>query len=208
MSLSESELKNKKYLWLILCILSCLKKKGRSFLKTKPITRYTVKKNKKQNAGLSILVVVLASFFLFTACNRKDANESVASENATQYSDSAENLGGDNASGYNAATGTPNSGTTTGTVGTMTDTAGTGTQTDQVQGATSGDERITQNIRQQIGNQYNSTTTAQSVSVTTTNGAVVLRGSVQSQAEKTRIESIARQAAGNNRVTNEITVRQ
>lgn len=79
--------------------------------------------------------------------------------------------------------------------------------TAQDQGTSERDIRTTQTIRQRVMDQDSLSMAAKNVKVITINGDVVLKGSVQSFAEKNRIESIAKDVAGSTRVSNEITVR-
>ena len=50
-------------------------------------------------------------------------------------------------------------------------------------------------------------TTARNIKIITSNGRVTLRGPVKTQAEKSRIEALAKSAAGANAVDNQLDVK-
>ncbi|AGH94464.1 BON domain-containing protein [Pseudobdellovibrio exovorus] len=134
---------------------------------------------RNQKSVVSVLVVIMAALLFFISCERKDVANTIPS------------VISDTDSGYE----TTNINNVNANQGTMT----------QIQDTSAQDDRITQSIRQQIASQNTSAFT-QDVSVSTTNGMVVLRGSVKTMDEKNRIEGIARGVAGTNRVISEITV--
>jgi len=66
------------------------------------------------------------------------------------------------------------------------------------------DVMLTQKIRQAVVADDSLSTNAKNVKIVTIDGAVTLRGPVDSVAERTRIEQLARQIAGPKNVTNQI----
>jgi hyperosmotically inducible periplasmic protein len=68
------------------------------------------------------------------------------------------------------------------------------------------DRKITQEVRRAITSDDTLSTNAQNVKIITDNGTVTLRGPVNSQKEKTDIESKAKQVAGVKRVDNQLEV--
>lgn len=75
------------------------------------------------------------------------------------------------------------------------------------QGSSEYDIKTTQEIRKQLVDQDQFSSSAKNVKVITRDGSVVLKGPVQSLEERRRIEAIAKRVAGANRVTNVITVK-
>lgn len=67
---------------------------------------------------------------------------------------------------------------------------------------------MTQTIRQQIVDQKEFSTNAKNIKIITRDGVVVLKGPVNTLAEKNKIESIAANAAGKTKVSSQITVTQ
>ena len=70
------------------------------------------------------------------------------------------------------------------------------------------DRDITQQIRQSIVADKSLSTYGHNVKIITQNGAVTLKGPVHSEEEKQAIAAKAAQVAGQDKVTNELTVRQ
>ena len=68
------------------------------------------------------------------------------------------------------------------------------------------DRKITQEVRRAITSDDTLSTNAQNVKIITDNGTVTLRGPVNSQKEKTDIESKAKQVAGVKRVDNQLEI--
>ncbi len=82
-----------------------------------------------------------------------------------------------------------------------------GTPTPITQGENETDLRITAEIRKALVADSALSTNAHNCKVITKDGVVVLRGPVETQAEKDAIASIARATAGVNRVVNELEVK-
>ena len=76
----------------------------------------------------------------------------------------------------------------------------------QDQGTSDYDIKMTQTIRQQIIDQKGFSTNAKNIKIITRDGVVVLKGPVNTLAEKNKIESIAANAAGKTKVSSQITV--
>jgi osmotically-inducible protein OsmY len=70
------------------------------------------------------------------------------------------------------------------------------------------DREITQQIRRSIVSDKSLSTYGHNVKVITQNGAVTLKGPVHSEEEKQAIAAKAAQVAGQDKVTNELTVKQ
>jgi osmotically-inducible protein OsmY len=70
------------------------------------------------------------------------------------------------------------------------------------------DRLTTQKIRKAIMADKNLSTYAHNVKIITTNGAVTLKGPVQSEDEKQKVESEAAGVVGPDKVTNDLTVKQ
>ncbi len=69
------------------------------------------------------------------------------------------------------------------------------------------DIKITQAIRQAIVNDKSLTITAKNIKIITIDGKVTLRGPVNSAEEKTKINDLAKTAAGTNPVDNQLEVK-
>ena len=69
------------------------------------------------------------------------------------------------------------------------------------------DLKITQNIRQALVRDDALSTTAKNVKVITADGTVTLRGPVDTAEEKTKIEKLAKAAAGEAKVHNQLEVK-
>jgi osmotically-inducible protein OsmY len=70
------------------------------------------------------------------------------------------------------------------------------------------DREITQQIRQSIVSDKSLSSYAHNVKIITQNGAVTLKGPVHSEEEKQAIAAKAAQVAGQDKVTNDLTVTQ
>jgi osmotically-inducible protein OsmY len=70
------------------------------------------------------------------------------------------------------------------------------------------DVELTAKIRRALTDDDRLSVNAQNIKIITVNGKVTLRGPVQSEDERKRIEAVARRAAGNATVTNELQVNQ
>ena len=70
----------------------------------------------------------------------------------------------------------------------------------------SADVKITQQIRKSVMADKNLSTYAHNVKIVTVNGAVTLNGVVRSDAEKATIETKAKEIAGAEKVTDDLTV--
>jgi len=82
------------------------------------------------------------------------------------------------------------------------------TLTPEDQGSSESDRTLTQQIRREIQKEDTFSTNAKNVKVITVNGAVTLRGVVNSQQEKDQLEAKAKQVAGVTRVDNQLEVRR
>ncbi len=69
------------------------------------------------------------------------------------------------------------------------------------------DLKITQNIRQAVVKDGSLTMTAKNVKIITAGGMVTLRGPVNSAEEKSKIETLAKAAAGDAKVDNQLEVK-
>ncbi len=70
------------------------------------------------------------------------------------------------------------------------------------------DVEVTRQIRQKIMEDESLSTNAHNVKIITENGSVTLKGLVDSQAEKSKVESHARAAAGATPIENQIEITQ
>ena len=70
------------------------------------------------------------------------------------------------------------------------------------------DRLITQKVRKAIMADKNLSTYAHNVKIVTVNGAVTLKGPVQSEEEKQKVASEAANAVSADKITNELTVKQ
>lgn len=84
---------------------------------------------------------------------------------------------------------------------------GAGAPTADQQGQSASDVKITADIRQAVMSEKNISVNAQNCKIITNNGAVTLRGPVDTQAEKEMIERKARAVAGVTSVDNQLTVK-
>jgi len=85
-------------------------------------------------------------------------------------------------------------------------TANKTTQTAQKQKNSKGDLDLTAQIRKSLVGDKSLSTYAHNVKIVTRNGMVTLRGPVRSDDEKAAVEKYATQAAGDGKVTNNLTV--
>src|SRR5688572_23163180 len=81
------------------------------------------------------------------------------------------------------------------------------TKTPLDQSNTEADRKITQAIRQAVVKDSSLTMTAKNVKIITAGGAVTLRGPVKSAEEKTKIDALAKAAAGDAKVDNQLEVK-
>ena len=81
------------------------------------------------------------------------------------------------------------------------------TKTPVDQSNTPEDLKITQSIRQAVVKDKSLTMTAKNVKIITAGGQVTLRGPVNSAEEKTKIEKLAKTAAGEAKVDNQLEVK-
>ncbi len=70
------------------------------------------------------------------------------------------------------------------------------------------DVELTRKIRQAIMAQKGFSTYAQNIKIITSNGQVTLKGPVKDAHEKTQIETLAKQVAGNSKVMNQIEIKE
>jgi len=81
------------------------------------------------------------------------------------------------------------------------------TQSADKQSNAKSDREITAKIRKEIMANKDLSTYAHNVKIITTNGAVTLKGPVQSEDEKSKVAQIAGNVVSSDKVTNEITVK-
>ena len=82
------------------------------------------------------------------------------------------------------------------------------THTSGDQSNSSADLQITQAVRRALMQDDQLSTTAKNIKVITANGQVTLRGPVNNAQEKTKIDQIARSAAGGARIVDELEVKE
>jgi osmotically-inducible protein OsmY len=75
------------------------------------------------------------------------------------------------------------------------------------QSNTSADLKITQAVRQAIMKDSALSATAKNIKIITTNGQVTLRGPVNTAQEKTKIDQLARSAAGSAQINDQLDVK-
>lgn len=81
------------------------------------------------------------------------------------------------------------------------------TKTSGDQSNSSQDVKITAAIRRAVVRDHSLSMTAKNVKIITSNGMVTLRGPVKSDAEKAKIVELARSAAGNAKIDNQLEVK-
>jgi len=81
------------------------------------------------------------------------------------------------------------------------------TKTSGDQSNSSADLKITQAIRQALMKDRELSTTAKNIKVITANGQVTLRGPVNNTREKTKVEQIAKSAAGDAQIVDQLDVK-
>jgi hyperosmotically inducible periplasmic protein len=81
------------------------------------------------------------------------------------------------------------------------------TKTSGDQSNSSEDVKITAAIRHAVVRDHSLSMTAKNVKIITANGMVTLRGPVKSDAEKAKIVELARSAAGNAKIDNQLEVK-
>jgi hyperosmotically inducible periplasmic protein len=81
------------------------------------------------------------------------------------------------------------------------------TQTSGDQSNSSADLKITQAIRQALMKESELSTTAKNIKIITNNGQVTLRGPVKNAQEKSKIDQLARSAAGGAKIDNQLDVK-
>lgn len=97
-------------------------------------------------------------------------------------------------------------------LGALASAAGTSSSSDraaQMYGTSSSlqkDSDLIRRLRSQIAQDSSLSDEAKAVSVTTRNGRVVLKGSVENATEKEKLDSMARAASGSSRVDNQIVI--
>jgi osmotically-inducible protein OsmY len=82
------------------------------------------------------------------------------------------------------------------------------TQTSGDQSNSSADLKITQNIRRALMKDRELSMTAKNIKVITANGQVTLRGPVKTAQEKTKIDHLARSAAGGAEINDQLEVKE
>jgi hyperosmotically inducible periplasmic protein len=81
------------------------------------------------------------------------------------------------------------------------------TQTSGDQSNSSTDLKITQAIRQALMKDGELSTTAKNIKIITNNGQVTLRGPVKNAQERTKIDQLARSAAGGAKIVDQLDVK-
>jgi hyperosmotically inducible protein len=81
------------------------------------------------------------------------------------------------------------------------------TKTSGDQSNSSADLKITQTIRQALMKDSELSTTAKNIKIITANGQVTLRGPVKTAQEKTKIDQLAKSAAGGAQIDNQLDVK-
>ena len=81
------------------------------------------------------------------------------------------------------------------------------TKTSFDQSNTTGDTQITASIRRAVMKDDSLSMTAKNVKIITENGVVTLRGPVKSEAEKAKIAELAKSAAGQMKIENQLEVK-
>jgi len=81
------------------------------------------------------------------------------------------------------------------------------TKTSFDQSNTKGDTQITASIRRAVMKDDSLSMTAKNVKIITENGVVTLRGPVKSEAEKAKIAELAKSAAGQMKIDNQLEVK-
>jgi hyperosmotically inducible protein len=81
------------------------------------------------------------------------------------------------------------------------------TQTSGDQSNSSADLKVTQAIRQALMKESELSTTAKNIKIITNNGQVTLRGPVKNAQEKSKIDQLARSAAGGAKIDNQLDVK-
>ena len=81
------------------------------------------------------------------------------------------------------------------------------TQTSGDQSNSSEDLKVTQAIRQALMKDSELSTTAKNIKIITNNGQVTLRGPVKNAQEKTKIDQLARSAAGSAKIDDQLDVK-
>jgi|SRR5579872_5202283 len=137
--------------------------------------------------ALSTLCVVLPLFLFGNGCENK--NDKISETSASSADTNSATANADN-SGKNARDNN-----------SATLTAGDQSNSEP-------DRKITQQIRQQVVSGTNHySLTARNIKIVTDNGKVTLRGPVNSEAEKSGIEGIAKNVAGEGHVDDELEVK-
>lgn len=105
--------------------------------------------------------------------------------------------------GSNPATDTSTSG-----AGTTSDSSYGTTQTSKTTGATSASSTdLSNQVRQDLLSDTSLSTQARAAQVTTQGDQVIIKGTAASQEEKSKVEEVVRQAAGNMTIDNQMVVR-
>jgi hyperosmotically inducible protein len=158
------------------------------------------------------LTVILALPFcaLISGCSEK-----TSTENSTSMSETNSTYTNSTMSGTNTAMSNTNlTSEGTNTMNTAVDNSqvnerdrsGT-TLTPGDQGETPQDRDLTQKIRQALVMDTNYSMTAKNIKIITVNGKVTLRGPVNSDAEKTGIESLAKNIVGEGNIDDQLEVK-
>lgn len=85
---------------------------------------------------------------------------------------------------------------------------GTNTKTPETQAqGSAADVELTRQIRQEIVGDKSLSTDAHNIKIITLNGVATLRGPVDSKAEKSKVESLAKKVSGVSKVVNQIEVK-
>lgn len=144
---------------------------------------------KIKNLGVAMITIFSVSALANTVTN---SNRTSTRSSETTY------RGMDTIAAPNAKVAVPATTTTT--------TTNTPTVVDQTQGTTQ-DVEVTRQIREELNNRDNLSTSAKNIEVITLNNTVTLRGAVASASEKQQVVGVVQRVAGNKAIRNELTIK-
>jgi osmotically-inducible protein OsmY len=136
----------------------------------------------------TLLLIAISPLLLLSACDRNDTANTGVNNNRPDTAPATSSLRPDN-TGVNKVDRDAN------------------TQTPIDQNENKNDVRITADIRRAVLDEKNLSTNAHNSKIITANGAVTLRGVVDSEAEKTLVESKAKAVAGVVSVDNQLQIK-
>jgi osmotically-inducible protein OsmY len=152
----------------------------------------------KIHAALSISAMAIPMLLVVSGCQMKNSSESgnSSSTNTLFINTNSSTMGA-----------TSNSAAADNSQNNLRD-RDSSNQTPIDQGNSPADLQLTQQIRKMVASGTNNfSVIAQNIKIITDNGQVTLRGPVQSDAEKTSIDSIAKGVAGETNVTDQLEVK-